>query len=61
MLWQTEENNGIYIDLLKNINYVKHNYRLHRKKNTVFSSKVRMEGNDKYKNNDYEGTRSACL
>lgn len=57
MLWQTGVNTGIYIDLLENIKYEKLSYRLHRKKSNVLSLKIRMEGNDKYGQNDSEGAK----
>lgn len=57
MLWQKETNgnNVLYIDLIKNVQFPLHNRNTHRKKNNDISVRLRKEGNEKYCKMDYEG------
>lgn len=57
MLWEKESNcdEALYIDLLKNTKYPLANYRLHRNKSNAQSLRTRTEGNRKYAKNDIDG------
>lgn len=52
MLWKKE--NGIFIDLLNDVQYSLHNRNINRKKNNELSIHLRKEGNEKYFQKDYE-------
>lgn len=55
MLWQKERSSDLYVDLLENIQYSQDNRPLHRRKNNILSLRLRMEGNQKYSENDFNG------
>lgn len=54
MLWQKEKKSNIYVDLLGSESYPLTNLRLNRKKSDTLSSKARANGNEKYREKDFE-------
>lgn len=56
MLWQ-KDSNGLYIQLLKNSDHFDspQKYVLNKKKNSMSSLRARMDGNQLYAKNDFEG------
>lgn len=67
MLWEKEiNNNGVYVNLLHNIEYPRKNYHIHRRKSNAISLQLRLDGNKKYCQGDFEGAlvtynESACM
>lgn len=65
MLWE-KESNGVYVDLLNNIECQRKNYLVHRRKNNVISMQLRLDGNKKYSAGDFKSAlikynESACM
>ncbi|KAG4068973.1 hypothetical protein HA402_009609 [Bradysia odoriphaga] len=68
MLWEKEihNENNVYVDLLRNIEYPRKHYRVHRRKDNKISMQLRLDGNEKYSQGDFEGAllkynESACM
>lgn len=66
MLWKKELNSDLCIDLLDNYKYSQDDRRIHRMKNNATSQSLRMEGNRKYSEKDFNGAwikynESACF
>lgn len=65
MLWE-KESNGVYVDLLHNVDYPRRNYNAHRRKNNTISLQLRLDGNQKYSQGDFEAalikySESVCM
>lgn len=67
MLWEKEiDNNGVYVNLLRNIEFPSKSFYMHRRKNNAISVQLRLVGNSKYVQGDFEGAlikynESACM
>lgn len=54
-MWEKEMSDGLYIDLLQDLDYPIHLCRLKRKKNDAHALAARKAGNEKFKAGDFHG------